>query len=64
MPEHPQVNPTIVLVPCPRGYGTTRFLSDATFRNGQQLVRGVTPWRLRMLLASSAESVDSSRAGS
>src|SRR4051794_9605327 len=25
-----------VVVPYLRGYGTTRFLSDATFRNGQQ----------------------------
>ncbi len=27
-----------VIVPYLRGYGTTRFLSDATFRNGQQSV--------------------------
>jgi pimeloyl-ACP methyl ester carboxylesterase len=27
-----------VIVPYLRGYGTTRFLSDATFRNGEQLV--------------------------
>jgi pimeloyl-ACP methyl ester carboxylesterase len=25
-----------VIVPCVRGYGTTRFLSSATMRNGQQ----------------------------
>src|SRR5689334_8000965 len=30
-----------VIVPYLRGYGTTRFLSDATFRNGQQSVLGV-----------------------
>jgi pimeloyl-ACP methyl ester carboxylesterase len=30
-----------VLVPYLRGYGTTRFLSDATFRNGQQAALGV-----------------------
>jgi pimeloyl-ACP methyl ester carboxylesterase len=30
-----------VLVPHLRGYGTTRFLSDATFRNGQQAALGV-----------------------
>src|ERR1700755_1092454 len=30
-----------VIVPCLRGYGTTRFLSDATLRNGQQSVLGV-----------------------
>jgi pimeloyl-ACP methyl ester carboxylesterase len=30
-----------VIVPYLRGYGTTRFLSDATFRNGQQSVFGV-----------------------
>jgi pimeloyl-ACP methyl ester carboxylesterase len=30
-----------VIVPYLRGYGTTRFLSDATHRNGQQSVLGV-----------------------
>ena len=30
-----------VIVPYLRGYGTTRFLSDATLRNGQQSVLGV-----------------------
>lgn len=30
-----------VIVPYLRGYGTTRFLSGATFRNGQQSVLGV-----------------------
>ena len=30
-----------VIVPYLRGYGTTRFLSDATVRNGQQSVLGV-----------------------
>ncbi|MER8579645.1 alpha/beta hydrolase [Mesorhizobium sp. M1423] len=30
-----------VLVPHLRGYGTTRFVSDATFRNGQQAALGV-----------------------
>jgi pimeloyl-ACP methyl ester carboxylesterase len=30
-----------VIVPYLRGYGTTRFLSKATFRNGQQSVLGV-----------------------
>jgi pimeloyl-ACP methyl ester carboxylesterase len=30
-----------VIVPYLRGYGPTRFLSDATFRNGQQSVLGV-----------------------
>ena len=30
-----------VLVPHLRGYGTTRFLSEATFRNGQQAALGV-----------------------
>jgi pimeloyl-ACP methyl ester carboxylesterase len=30
-----------VIVPYLRGYGTTRFLSEATFRNGQQSVLGV-----------------------
>jgi pimeloyl-ACP methyl ester carboxylesterase len=30
-----------VIVPHLRGYGTTRFLSDATLRNGQQSVLGV-----------------------
>jgi len=30
-----------VIVPYLRGYGMTRFLSDATFRNGQQSVLGV-----------------------
>ena len=30
-----------VIVPYLRGYGTTRFLSDATFRNGQQSVLAV-----------------------
>jgi pimeloyl-ACP methyl ester carboxylesterase len=30
-----------VIVPYLRGYGTTRFLSDATFRNGQQSALGV-----------------------
>jgi pimeloyl-ACP methyl ester carboxylesterase len=30
-----------VIVPYLRGYGTTRFLSDATFRNGQQSILGV-----------------------
>ena len=30
-----------VMVPYLRGYGTTRFLSDATVRNGQQSVLGV-----------------------
>jgi pimeloyl-ACP methyl ester carboxylesterase len=30
-----------VLVPHLRGYGTTRFLSDATFRNGQQAALGL-----------------------
>src|SRR6195256_52553 len=30
-----------VIVPYLRGYGTTRFLSDATFRNGQQSVVAV-----------------------
>src|SRR6266496_3416884 len=30
-----------VIVPYLRGYGTTRFLSGATFRNGQQAVLGV-----------------------
>ena len=30
-----------MIVPYLRGYGTTRFLSDATFRNGQQSVLGV-----------------------
>ena len=30
-----------VIVPYLRGYDTTRFLSDATFRNGQQSVLGV-----------------------
>jgi pimeloyl-ACP methyl ester carboxylesterase len=30
-----------VIVPYLRGYGTTRFLSDATFRNGQQSAFGV-----------------------
>jgi pimeloyl-ACP methyl ester carboxylesterase len=30
-----------VIVPYLRGHGTTRFLSDATFRNGQQSVLGV-----------------------
>jgi pimeloyl-ACP methyl ester carboxylesterase len=30
-----------VIVPYLRGYGTTRFLSDATPRNGQQSVLGV-----------------------
>ncbi|SON55409.1 Haloalkane dehalogenase [Hartmannibacter diazotrophicus] len=30
-----------VLVPYLRGYGSTRFLSDATFRNGQQAALGV-----------------------
>jgi pimeloyl-ACP methyl ester carboxylesterase len=30
-----------VIVPYLRGYGTTRFLSDATIRNGQQSVLGV-----------------------
>jgi hypothetical protein len=38
MSEHPEVNPTTVLVPYLRGYGTTRFLSAATFRNGQQCI--------------------------
>jgi pimeloyl-ACP methyl ester carboxylesterase len=30
-----------VIVPYLRGYGTTRFLSEATFRNGQQAALGV-----------------------
>jgi pimeloyl-ACP methyl ester carboxylesterase len=30
-----------VIVPYVRGYGTTRFLSDAAFRNGQQSVLGI-----------------------
>ena len=30
-----------VIVPYLRGYGTTRFLSDETFRNGQQSVLAV-----------------------
>src|SRR5262249_6094852 len=30
-----------VIVPYLRGYGTTRFLSDATVRNGQQAVLAV-----------------------
>jgi pimeloyl-ACP methyl ester carboxylesterase len=30
-----------VIVPYLRGYGTTRFLSDSTFRNGQQSALGV-----------------------
>jgi pimeloyl-ACP methyl ester carboxylesterase len=30
-----------VIVPYLRGYGTTRFLSDATLRNGQQSVLGI-----------------------
>jgi pimeloyl-ACP methyl ester carboxylesterase len=30
-----------VIVPYLRGYGTTRFLSAATFRNGQQSVLAV-----------------------
>jgi pimeloyl-ACP methyl ester carboxylesterase len=30
-----------VIVPHLRGYGTTRFLSDETFRNGQQSVLGI-----------------------
>src|SRR3984885_16239878 len=32
-----------VIVPYLRGYGTTRFLSDETFRNGQQSVLAVGP---------------------
>jgi pimeloyl-ACP methyl ester carboxylesterase len=30
-----------VIVPYPRGYGTTRFLSSETFRNGQPSVVAV-----------------------
>jgi pimeloyl-ACP methyl ester carboxylesterase len=30
-----------VIVPYLRGYGTTRFLSEATLRNGQQSALGV-----------------------
>lgn len=29
-----------MIVPYLRGFGTTRFLSDSTFRNGQQSVLG------------------------
>ena len=41
-----------VIVPYLRGYGTTRFLSDSTFRNGQQAVvalerKRVVPWPRR-----------------
>ena len=30
-----------VIIPCLRGYGTTRFLAEDTFRNGQQSVLAV-----------------------
>ena len=33
-----------VIVPFLRGYGTTRFLSSDTFRNGQPSVWRSTPW--------------------
>jgi pimeloyl-ACP methyl ester carboxylesterase len=45
--SYAQVTPVLaaagyrVIVPYLRGYGTTRFLSDATLRNGQQAVLGV-----------------------
>jgi pimeloyl-ACP methyl ester carboxylesterase len=40
-----------VIVPYLRGYGTTRFLSDATFRNGQQSVVAVDTVALMDALA-------------
>ena len=39
-----------VIVPYLRGYGTTRFLSDETFRNGQQSVLAVDTIALMVAL--------------
>jgi pimeloyl-ACP methyl ester carboxylesterase len=47
--SHVEVTPLLaaagyrVVVPHLRGYGTTRFLSSATFRNGQQSSRRCGP---------------------
>jgi pimeloyl-ACP methyl ester carboxylesterase len=45
-----------VILPYLRGYGTTRFLSDGTLRNGQQAVFALDMTRCSMRSASARRS--------